>query len=247
MPLSASDPQLIIYTSGTTGVPKGVILTYGMITWNSINTNLGWGLRPEDRTVLHSCLFYTAGWNVFTLPLFHCRGTNVLVQGFDADLILDLIERERLTLFFGVPTMFQMLIESPRFAKTDFSSIRFLVSGGAPLPRKIIEAMKAEKGIHLWEGYGLTEVGPNNFLANGKPGTVGHPMPHVDVKVVDAEGRFRPGRKGNCFCAATTCAPATGTSRRQRPRPSGTGGFTPETSPASTRTAMCPSWGGRRT
>ena len=197
VPLAAADPQLIIYTSGTTGLPKGVILTHGMITWNSINTNLGWGLRSDDRTVLHSSLFYTAGWNVFTLPLFHIRATNVLVRGFDADLILNLIERERLTLFFGVPTLFQMLLESPRFASADLSSIRFMVSGGAPLTRKIFEAMKAVKGIHLWEGYGLTEVGPNNFLANGKPGTVGHPMPHVDVKVVDADGREVPtGQEG---------------------------------------------------
>jgi fatty-acyl-CoA synthase len=192
-----NDPQLIIYTSGTTGYPKGVVQTYGMITWNAINTNIGWGLRPEDRTVLHSSLFYTAGWNVFTLPLIHLRATNVLVKGFDADLILDLIARERLTLFFGVPTMYQMLLESPRFDRTDFSSIRFLVSGGAPLPKKIIEQYQARKGIRLWEGFGLTEVGPNNFMANGKPGTVGNPMPHVDVKVVDSQGREVPrGQEG---------------------------------------------------
>ncbi|MCX5907230.1 MAG: long-chain fatty acid--CoA ligase [Deltaproteobacteria bacterium] len=192
-----SDPQLIIYTSGTTGVPKGVVMTYGMITWNSINTNLGWGLRADDRTVLHSSLFYTGGWNVFTLPLVHCRATNVLVRGFDADLILDLIERERLTLFFGVPTMYQMLIDSPKFDRTDFSSLRFVVSGGAPLPRKIIEIFQDRKGIRLWQGYGLTEVGPNNFLANGKPGTVGTPMPHVDIKIVSTVGNeVSPGENG---------------------------------------------------
>lgn len=197
VPLDSPDPQLIIYTSGTTGIPKGVILTHGMITWNSINTNLGWGLRSEDRTVLHSSLFYTAGWNVFTLPLFHCRGTNVLVRGFDADLMLDLIERERLTLFFGVPTMYQMLMESPKFVKTEFSSIRFLVSGGAPLPKNVIEKFQTQKGIRLWEGYGLTEVGPNNFLANGKPGTVGNPMPHVDIRVVASSGKeVAPGQDG---------------------------------------------------
>lgn len=187
--IRADTPQLIIYTSGTTGLPKGVILTHGMLTWNAINTNLGWDLRSDDRTVLHAAMFYTAGWNVFTLPLFHCQGTNVLVQAFDADLILSLIERERLTLFFGVPTMFQMLMESPRFAKTDFSSIRFMVSGGAPLPAKIFDTFGSQKGIHLWEGYGLTEVGPNNFMANGKLGTVGHPMLHVDVKLVDDTGQ----------------------------------------------------------
>ncbi len=195
--LAAADPQLIIYTSGTTGLPKGVVMSYGMITWNSINTIIGWGLRHGERTILHSALFYTAGWNVFTLPLFHSRGTNILIQRFDADLVLDLIERERITVFFAVPTMFQMMIESPKFKTADFSSIWFMVSGGAALTEKIFETFKREKGIHLWEGYGLTEVGPNNFLANGKLKTVGHPMPHVEVKLIDGEGHeVPPGQDG---------------------------------------------------
>jgi fatty-acyl-CoA synthase len=183
-----SDPQLIIYTSGTTGLPKGVVMTYAMIAWNSINTNLGWGLRRGERTILHSALFYTAGWNVFTLPLFHTLGTSILIQRFDADLVLDLIERERVTVFFAVPTMFQMMIESSKFKDADLSSIWFMVSGGAPLTEKIFETFKREKEIHLWEGYGLTEVGPNNFMANGKLKTVGHPMPHVDIKLIDTQG-----------------------------------------------------------
>jgi fatty-acyl-CoA synthase len=191
------DPQLVIYTSGTTGLPKGVILTHGMITWNSFNTHLGWDLRSDDRTILHSALFYTAGWNVFTLPLFHCRATNILVRAFEPDLILDLIKREKVTVFFGVPTMYQMFMESPKFAEADFSSIRFMVSGGAPLPRKVFEVFKEEKGIHLWEGYGLTEAGPNNFQANGKLGSVGHPMFHVDIKIVGPEGKeVSPGEDG---------------------------------------------------
>ena len=190
-------PQLIIYTSGTTGLPKGVILTHGMLTWNAINTNLGWDLRSEDRTILHAAMFYTAGWNVFTLPLFHCRGTNILIQSFDADLILDLIAEEAVTVFFGVPTMFQMLIDSAKFSATDFSTVRFMVSGGAPLPKEIQEIFKSQKSIRIWEGYGLTEAGPNNFLANGKLGTVGHPMPHVDVKIVDINGDEAPvGEEG---------------------------------------------------
>ena len=190
-------PQLIIYTSGTTGLPKGVILTHGMLTWNAINTNLGWDLRSEDKTVLHAAMFYTAGWNVFTLPLFHCRGVNILIKSFEADLILDLIEREGVTVFFGVPTMFQMLIDSKKFFATDFSKVRFMVSGGAPLPQDIHEIFKSQKAIRIWEGYGLTEAGPNNFLANGKLGTIGHPMPHVDVKIVGANGNELPtGEEG---------------------------------------------------
>jgi len=190
-------PQLIIYTSGTTGLPKGVILTHGMLTWNAINTNLGWDLRSEDKTILHAAMFYTAGWNVFTLPLFYCRAVNILIQSFEADLILDLIESEGVTVFFGVPTMFQMLIESPKFSSTDFSKVRFMVSGGAPLGQDILETFKSQKSIRIWEGYGLTEAGPNNFIANGKLGTVGHPMPHVGVKIVDPEGNEVPaGEEG---------------------------------------------------
>ena len=185
--LGPDDPQLIIYTSGTSGLAKAVILTHGMITWNAINTNLGWDLRSDDKTILHAAMFYTAGWNVFTLPLFQCRGVNILIQSFDPDLILDLIGREGVTVFFGVPTMFQMLIESAKFASTDFSTVRFMVSGGAPLSHDILETFKTQKSIRIWEGYGLTEVGPNNFLANGKPGTIGHPMPCVDVKIVDSD------------------------------------------------------------
>jgi fatty-acyl-CoA synthase len=206
--IGPDDPQLIIYTSGTTGMPKGVILTHGMITWNSINTVLGWDMRSDDKTILHAAMFYTAGWNVFTLPLFYSRGANILLRSFEPDLILDLIEKEKVTVFFGVPTMFQMLIDSPGFPESDFSSVRFMVCGGAPLSRDILEIFQREKSIRIWEGYGLTEVGPNNFLANGKLGTVGHPMPHVDVKMVDSEGKKVPaGEEGEIYLRGpNTCA-----------------------------------------
>ena len=191
------DPQLIIYTSGTTGLPKGVLLTHGMLAWNAFNTIVGWGLRPGDKTILHTAMFYTAGWNVFTLPIFQSRGVNILVQSFDPDLILDLIQKEGVTVFFGVPIMFQMLMESSKFTDTDFSAVRFMVSGGAPLGENIFNVFKTQKSVRIHEGYGLTEVGPNCFLANGKLGTIGHPMPYVDVKLVDAGGREIPqGEEG---------------------------------------------------
>jgi fatty-acyl-CoA synthase len=189
VPIGPEDPQLIIYTSGTTGLPKGVILTHGMITWNAFNTNMGWGLGSDDRTILHAAMFYTAGWNVFTLPLFQCRGVNILVRSFDPDLILELMEREKVTVFFGVPTMYQMLMDSPKFPSADFSRMRFAVSGGAPLSPAVYHAFRKDKSLKIREGYGLTEVGPNNFMANGKPGTIGHPMPYVDVKLRAPDGR----------------------------------------------------------
>ena len=191
------DPQIIIYTSGTTGLPKGVVLTYRAIANNALNTIVGWGLRPGDRTILHAAMYYTAGWNVFTLPIFLGRGANVLVKSFDPDLILELIQREAITVFFGVPTMYQMLLESPRFADTDFSTVRFLISGGAALDPQTVRAYEEQKGLRIWEGYGLTEIGPNNFMGNGKLGTFGNPMPGVDVKLIDDEGQaVPPGQDG---------------------------------------------------
>ncbi len=195
--IEPQDPQLIIYTSGTTGLPKGVLLTHGMLTWNAVNTIQGWDMRSSDRTILHAAMFYTAGWNVFTLPLFNCRGSNILIRSFEPDLILDLIDREKVSVFFGVPTMFQMLIDAPRFASTSFDHIRFMVSGGAPMSRDIFDTFEEKKNIRIWEGYGLTEVGPNNFMANGKLGTIGHPMPYVDVRLIDPDGKeVAPGEEG---------------------------------------------------
>jgi len=195
--IESQDPQLIIYTSGTTGLPKGVLLTYGMLTWNAINTIQGWDMRSSDRTILHAAMFYTAGWNVFTLPLFNCKGSNILIRSFEPDLILDLMDREKVSVFFGVPTMFQMLIDAPRFASTSFDHIRFMVSGGAPMSRDIFDTFKLQKNIRIWEGYGLTEVGPNNFMANGKLGTIGHPMPYVDVRLINPDGKeVAPGEEG---------------------------------------------------
>jgi fatty-acyl-CoA synthase len=195
--IEPQDPQLIIYTSGTTGLPKGVLLTHGMLTWNAVNTIQGWDMRSSDRTILHAAMFYTAGWNVFTLPLFNCRGSNILIRSFEPDLILDLMDREKISVFFGVPTMFQMLIDSPRFASTSFDHIRFMVSGGAPMSRDIFDTFEEKKNIRIWEGYGLTEVGPNNFMANGKLGTIGHPMPYVDVRLIDPDGKeVAPGEEG---------------------------------------------------
>jgi fatty-acyl-CoA synthase len=194
--IKPADPQLIIYTSGTTGLAKGALLSHGMITWNSINTNIGWDLTSHDIATIHMNMFYTGGWNIFHLPLFHCRGKNILMAGFDVDQILDIIPKEKVTLFVGVPTMFQMLLASPKFEKTDFSSLRLIGNGGAPLPRKVRDVFAA-KGITMMEGYGLTEVGPNNFLGWGKPGTLGKPMLHVDMRIVDNDGKDVPqGQEG---------------------------------------------------
>ena len=190
------DAALILYTSGTTGRPKGAILSQRMLVWNSINTIVGWELSAQDVTITHTPFFHSGGINVLTLPLIHCGGTIVLMESFDSLRCLELTASERVTVLFAVPTMFQMLLEAPNFAQTDFSSVRFFISGGAPCPVPLIGAYQ-ERGVPFRQGYGLTEVGPNCFTlqpddAVRKAGSVGFPNFHIDARIVDDHDQDLP-------------------------------------------------------
>ncbi|HEX8139644.1 MAG TPA: long-chain fatty acid--CoA ligase [Pyrinomonadaceae bacterium] len=189
----AEMPVLIIYTSGTTGRPKGALLSHRMLAWNSINTNINWDLVSTDITTAHAPLFHTGGLNVLTLPLMHVGATVIILRTFDAARVLEIIEQYRCTIFFGVPTMFQMMMEAEAFEKTDFSSLRYFISGGAPCPIPLIEAYQ-KRGVAFTQGYGLTEVGPNCFKlavedAVRKAGSVGFPSFHSEARIVDEKGR----------------------------------------------------------
>lgn len=190
--LTPDDPWVICYTGGTTGLPKGAILTHGNMTWNAINTVMSWGLDQNDVAILNAPLFHTGGLNVFTLPLIHAGGTSIVCQAFDAGQVFDLIETGGVTLYFGVPTMFTVMQNHPRWEAADFSRMKLIISGGAPCPLPIFERFWA-KGVDFKTGYGLTEAGPNTFWlpaedVRRKPGAVGFPLLHVDVKTVRADG-----------------------------------------------------------
>lgn len=187
--LSWDDPWVLCYTGGTTGLPKGAVLTHGCMAANSVNTVMSWGVTPDDVVPLISPLFHTGGLNVFTLPLVHIGGTTVVTRGWNTDQIYDLVQRQLPTLFFAVPTMFVMLQSDPRWETTDFTYLKYVINGGAPCPLPIFEKWWA-KGVAFKTGYGLTEAGPNTFWlpeadVKRKPGSVGHPLFHVDVQIVD--------------------------------------------------------------
>lgn len=198
--LSLDDPWMILYTGGTTGRAKGAIISHGQATWNAWNTISGWGLSPDERVPLLTPLFHTGGLNVFTTPLVLLGGTTILMGPFDPGALLGVIERERLSVLFMVPTMYQMLQAHPWFARANLSSVRWAISGGAPCPRPVLEAFWA-RGIELRQGYGLTEVGPNCFAIPAEavrtmPGSVGFPIMHNEVRVVDGERLCGPGEVG---------------------------------------------------
>ncbi|HRX52510.1 MAG TPA: long-chain fatty acid--CoA ligase [Candidatus Krumholzibacteria bacterium] len=187
------DPVMILYTSGTTGTPKGALIDHRMLFWNAVNTNLRLDLTSADHTQSYAPFFHTGGWNVLFTPFLQTGASHTVLEGFDADLLLELIERERSTLLFGVPTMLQMLADAPGFAGADLSSLRYAIVGGAAMPLDLIDVWHG-RGVPIRQGYGLTEVGPNCFSlhqddAVRKRGSIGFPNFHVAVRVVDDDGR----------------------------------------------------------
>jgi fatty-acyl-CoA synthase len=187
--LTLEDPFLILYTSGTTGVPKGAILSHRMVTWNCVNTEISWDVWGTDITPTFAPFFHSGGINVLTLPLVHKGGTVVLLRNSDPGAVLECIERERCTIVFAVPTVFQMMLEHPRFAETDLSSVRFCVTGGSSCLIPIIESY-FKRGLTFRQGYGMTEVGVNCFSlapedALRKAGSVGRPVFHSEARIVD--------------------------------------------------------------
>ncbi len=187
--ISDDTDVLMLFTSGSTGRPKGVLLNWKMLSVNQEETIKGWGLRSDDATIVETPFFHTGGYNVLCLPLLSIGGKVVLAEKFDVDNVYQTFERERITVYFGVPTMFQMLSEHPMAVAESFESIRFFVSGGAYCPEELISTFQ-DKGVAFIQGFGLTEVGPNCFLlgdkdALDKVGSIGRPMPHSKVLLLD--------------------------------------------------------------
>ncbi len=190
--LVPDDPWAIFYTGGTTGLPKGAVLTHANMAWTSVDTVTGWGLTADDAAPVQLPLFHIGGFNIFLLPLVHVGGRVVLCRGFDADETFDLVARGGITCLMGVPTTFGMLQAHARWAAADFSALRLVISGGAPCPLPVMERFW-DRGVPFKTGYGLTEAAGNNFWlpdadVRRKPGSVGHPLFHVGVRIARADG-----------------------------------------------------------
>ena len=201
---AAADIALLQYTGGTTGAPKGAMLSHQNITANARQVV---ALDPQAgaRDVI-----------VGVLPLFHVfanvsvlnrtvlnGGCIALLPRFEAGQALQTLQRVRATAFPGVPTMYQALLDHPRAARTDFSSLRVCISGGAPLPLPLKQQFEALSGARLIEGYGLTEtsgaVSCNPYEGEERPGTIGLPLPATRVRLLDREDPHRdaaPGEPG---------------------------------------------------
>lgn len=184
-------PHMLLLTGGSTGTPKAAIIPRRQVAANARNTIEGWGLTADDCTIQATPAFHAA-INVLTTPLLAVGGRVVWQPRFDPAAYLAAIAEHRVTLLFLVPTMYRMLAEHPDFARTDFSSVRFAISGGAPCPPAIRDAF-AGVGVAFRQGYGLTEAGVNCFAINddeaaAHPDAVGRPLPDTKAVIRDAAG-----------------------------------------------------------
>lgn len=211
----SSDPEeasMILYTSGTTGKPKGAIINHRMLFWNSVNTILRLDLSESDVQPSFAPFFHTGGWNVLLLPYLLRGAKTILMDKFEPKEVLRLIESEKLTMFFGVPTMLDLMAQTPNFAEAKLSSLRYVVVGGEPMPIDLIQKWET-KGVAIRQGYGLTEFGPNVFsLAEAdstrKIGSIGFPNMFVQTRIVDSENRDVPrGTVGELWLRGPVATP----------------------------------------
>jgi fatty-acyl-CoA synthase len=190
------DIVCLLFTGGTTGRSKGARVSYRMIAWNTLNTLIH-EVRAGDVTVTHTPMFHTGGLLVYTVPLLTVGGTVVIMRRWEPEQLLSLIQRERVTLFFAVPTQYQQLHDAPSFRTTDFSSVRFMTSGGAAMPVPLIQAWQAVHPVPFKQGFGMTEFGPGLFsmgpeFAISKAGSIGRPNYFIEARLVDDDGREVP-------------------------------------------------------
>ncbi len=194
------DVALIQYTGGTTGIPKGAMLTHQSITANArqlvaIDPHKG----EEDRVLGALPLFHIFANAVVLNRTVYAGGEIVMLPRFDAGQVLAAVERTGATMMPGVPTMYQALLDCPRMADADLSSLRSCISGGAPLAAELKAKFEAATGAIVSEGYGLTESGiasVNPTEGLNKTGTIGQPLPATCFTLVDRDDPTRPPAEG---------------------------------------------------
>jgi long-chain acyl-CoA synthetase len=197
----AGDTAVILYTSGTTGTPKGAELTHSNLCVNADVSKALFSLASDDVILGALPLFHAFGQTCGLNASIAAGASLALMPRFDAGKALGVIERERVTVFEGVPTMFAALLHHPERDQAAARTLRVCVSGGAALPVEVLRKFEQEFGCLILEGYGLSETSPvacfNHPDRERKPGSIGTPVEGVEMKLVDLRRRdAAPGEVG---------------------------------------------------
>jgi len=188
------DTAVIIYTSGTTGRPKGAELTHQSLLMNVMVDDNLFARSLHDTFMVTLPLFHIFGQTCVMNVGLYRRATLVLVPRFEPKPVVEMLVKEKVSLFAGVPTMYWALLSddtAPEDVKTITESLRVSVSGGAALPLEVLKGIKRKFGVDVLEGYGLSETSPVasfNRVGNAKPGSIGFPIDGVEMRVVNADG-----------------------------------------------------------
>ncbi|MBO1754571.1 long-chain fatty acid--CoA ligase [Allobranchiibius sp. CTAmp26] len=209
--IALDDLFMIQYTSGTSGRPKGVMLTHGNVVWNVYNLLVDIDLGSDEVALVTAPLFHTAALNQVLFPTILKGGTALLEARFDPVAAIDTIERERVTLLFGVTSMYLALASAPRFREADLASLHLALSGGAPIPESLLHTW-LDRGLMIVQGYGLTEASPGATMlraADGvrKLGTAGTACFFADVRVVVGDDDVPAGEPGEVLVSGPNVSP----------------------------------------
>ena len=188
----------VFYTGGTTGFPKGVMLSHSNI-WSSSISLLAEGLFPQDSRYLHAAPMFHLADGAMTMAHFLRGGTHVIIPAYSPEAVMGSIQRHRITDTLLVPTMIQMLVDHPRLADHDLTSLKRIIYGASPISQAVLErAMERLPGARFTQAYGQTELSPlcsvlgseyhtAEGLKSGKLRSAGRPGYCVEVKIVDAD------------------------------------------------------------
>ena len=196
-----TDTAVIVYTAGTTGRPKGAELTHLQLYMNADIPGRLFGVQPDDVVITVLPLFHVFGLSSILNVCVRFGCTMSLIPRFDPAAVLAAIQRDRATIFEGVPTMFISLLSFPDLDGFDVSSLRVAISGGASIPAPVLDAFEQHFGVVILEGYGLTETAStttfNRSISERRVYSVGKPIWGTQTQIWDEESRVLPPGKDN--------------------------------------------------
>jgi fatty-acyl-CoA synthase len=199
-PSAPEEPQVIMYTSGTTGQAKGAVLSHRKTFFNCLNADIFFKLHADDIMLIVLPLFHSGGLFIQASPVIYKGATMVIHSKFDPHKVYADIRKYRVTKFLGVPTVYKSLVEAETVDRAAFSSLKVCAIGGEKLTPDLMARFK-DAGFGLRQIMGQTETSILLWASEEdgirKPGSVGKPVFHAEVKIVDRQGRLcKPGRVG---------------------------------------------------